>query len=71
MSTETTFITGALGFLGQHIVQAVHQHSPQSELRLLVRTPRPFFLPIESYPKVQMQRGELTEPYRYLEQYLV
>ena len=30
----TYFITGGFGFLGQYIVQAIHDYDPQGELRV-------------------------------------
>ncbi|MFZ6029481.1 MAG: NAD-dependent epimerase/dehydratase family protein [Chloroflexota bacterium] len=59
---STYFITGGLGFLGQYIVKALHDHDPQSALRVLVRTPRQTFLNIESLERVHLRRGELTRP---------
>ena len=58
----TYFITGGLGFLGQYIVQAIHAHDPQGELRVLVRTRRRTFLGIENLDRVQWVQGELTHP---------
>lgn len=58
----TYFITGGLGFLGQYIVQAIHEHDPQGELRVLVRTRRRTFLGIENLDRVQWVQGELTRP---------
>lgn len=58
----TYFITGGLGFLGQYIVQAIHEHDPQGELRVLVRTRRHTFLGIEALERVQWVHGELTRP---------
>jgi nucleoside-diphosphate-sugar epimerase len=58
----TYFITGGLGFLGQHIVQAIHAHDPQGELRVLVRTQRKTMLEIEKLNHMQWIRGELTQP---------
>jgi dihydroflavonol-4-reductase len=58
----TYFITGGFGFLGQYIVQAVHDHDPAGELRVLVRTPRQTALQIEKLPRVRLIRGELTQP---------
>lgn len=59
------FITGAFGFLGQHIVQALHQHDPGAGLRLLVRTPRRLHLPVDQLPQVSQVRGDLLEPAAY------
>lgn len=58
----TYFITGGLGFLGQYIVQAIHEHDPQAELRVLVRTQRKTFLGIETLQGVRWVHGELTKP---------
>lgn len=55
------FITGGFGFLGQHIVRAVHTHDPQGELRVLIRTPRKTFLHLQALERVQWTRGELTQ----------
>ena len=64
----TYFITGGLGFLGQYIVKAIHEHDPQAELRVLVRTQRRTLLGIESLPGVRWVRGELTRPETYAAQ---
>jgi nucleoside-diphosphate-sugar epimerase len=61
----TYFITGGFGFLGQHIVQAVHANDPDGELRVLVRTPRQTALQIEKLPRARLMRGELTQPETY------
>lgn len=58
----TYFITGGLGFLGQYIVQAIHEHDPKAELRVLVRTQRKTFLGIEALEGVRWVHGELTQP---------
>jgi len=63
----TYFITGGLGFLGQYIVQAIHAHDPQGELRVLVRTRSKTFLEIEKLDRVQWVRGELTQPETFAE----
>ena len=59
------FITGAFGFLGQHIVQALSEHDPTAGLRLLVRTPRKLHLPVDQLPQVRLVRGELLDPAGY------
>ncbi|MBN1148899.1 MAG: NAD-dependent epimerase/dehydratase family protein [Anaerolineales bacterium] len=59
------FITGGFGFLGQYIVQAIHDHDPQGELRVLVRTPRRTYLPIRSLERVRLASGELSKPESY------
>jgi nucleoside-diphosphate-sugar epimerase len=56
------FITGGFGFLGQYIVQAVHDFDPQGELRVLTRTQRKTFLNLEKLERVKWVRGELTQP---------
>ena len=57
----TYFITGGLGFLGQYIVQAIHAHDPQGELRVLVRSQRKTILEIEKLDRVRWIQGELTQ----------
>ena len=64
---STTFITGGFGFLGQYIVQAIHAHDPQGELRVLVRSQRKTFLEIEKLDRVRWVRGELTKPESFAE----
>ncbi|HLA08167.1 MAG TPA: NAD-dependent epimerase/dehydratase family protein [Anaerolineales bacterium] len=64
----TYFITGGYGFLGQYIVQAVHEHDPQAELRVLVRTQRKTFLPLEKLERVKWTRGELLKPESFAKQ---
>jgi nucleoside-diphosphate-sugar epimerase len=61
----TYFITGGLGFLGQYIVKAIHDHDPGAELRVLVRTQRKTFLGIESLDRMQWVRGDLLQPETY------
>ncbi|NTW13290.1 MAG: NAD-dependent epimerase/dehydratase family protein, partial [Anaerolineales bacterium] len=61
----TYFITGGLGFLGQYIVKAIHDHDPGAELRVLVRTERKTFLGIESLDRMQWVRGDLLQPETY------
>mgnify|MGYP001567482582 CR=1 FL=1 len=63
----TYFITGGFGFLGQYIVQAIHDHDPQGELRVLIRTQRKTFLNLESLDRVKWVRGELTQPESFAE----
>jgi len=63
----TYFITGGYGFLGQYIVDAIHKHDPEGELRVLIRTPRKTFLNLEKLDRVTWVRGELTKPETYLE----
>jgi dihydroflavonol-4-reductase len=62
MAGRTYFISGGFGFLGQHIVKAVHDHDPRSDLRVLVRTPRRTLLGIESMPGVRLLSGDLGRP---------
>lgn len=61
------FITGGFGFLGQYIVQAIHDFDPQGELRVLVRTQRKTLLNIQSLDRVKWVRGELTKPSSFAE----
>ena len=61
----TYFITGGLGFLGQYIVKAIHDHDPEAELRVLVRTQRKTYLGIESLDRIQWVRGDLFQPETY------
>ena len=63
----TYFITGGFGFLGQYIVQAIHDHDPQGELRVLIRTQRKTLLNLESLDRVKWVRGELTKPESFAE----
>ncbi|MBN2043750.1 MAG: NAD-dependent epimerase/dehydratase family protein [Anaerolineales bacterium] len=70
------FITGALGFLGQQIAWTLGcpsaganlvgcvQNAP-SAVRLLVRTQRRLFLPLDTLPQVKFVRGELGKPETY------
>jgi len=59
------FITGGFGFLGQYIVKAVHEHDPEAELRVLVRTKRKTLLGIESLERVHLVYAELEKPESY------
>lgn len=59
------FITGGLGFLGQYIVKAIHDHEPEAELRVLVRTQRETHLGIESLDRIQWVHGDLLQPETY------
>ena len=63
----TTFITGGFGFLGQYIVQAVHELDAQGELRVLTRTQRKTFLDLQKLERVKWVRGELTQPESFAE----
>jgi nucleoside-diphosphate-sugar epimerase len=58
----TYFITGGFGFLGQYIVQALHEHDPGAELRVLGRTQRKTFLGVENLENVRWIQGDLLEP---------
>ena len=61
------FITGGLGFLGQYIVQAIHAHDPQAELRVLIRTRRKMMSGLEKLKNIQWVQGELTQPETFTE----
>jgi nucleoside-diphosphate-sugar epimerase len=61
------FITGGFGFLGQYIVQAIHEHDLQGELRVLTRTQRKTFLDLQKLERVKWVRGELTQPESFAE----
>lgn len=61
----TYFITGGLGFLGQYIVKAIHEHDPEAELRVLVRTQRETHLGVESLDRIQWVHGDLLHPESY------
>jgi nucleoside-diphosphate-sugar epimerase len=61
------FITGGYGFLGQYIVQAIHEYDPQAELRVLIRTQRKTFLDLEKLERITWVRGELTQPESFIE----
>jgi len=63
----TYFITGGFGFLGQYIVQAVHNHDSQGKLRVLTRTPRKTFLDLKKLERIEWARGELTQPESFAE----
>jgi nucleoside-diphosphate-sugar epimerase len=62
------FITGGYGFLGQYVVQALHEHDPQAELRVLIRSQRKTFLDLEKLDRVKWMRGELTQPESFISQ---
>lgn len=64
----TYFITGGYGFLGQYIVQAIHEYDPRAELRVLIRTQRKTFLNLEALDRITWVRGELTQPESFIEQ---
>jgi dihydroflavonol-4-reductase len=59
---STYLITGGLGFLGQHIVKALHSYDPQAELRVLVRTRRQTVEGVENLPGVRLVSGNLEQP---------
>jgi dihydroflavonol-4-reductase len=63
----TYFITGGFGFLGQYIVQAIHNYDPQGELRVLTRTQRKTFLNLQKLDRVRWVCGELTQPESFAE----
>ena len=63
---DAYFITGGFGFLGQYVVQALSQHDPAAQLRVLVRTPRRTHLPVAQLPQVSLLHGELNDPATYL-----
>ena len=58
----TYFITGGFGFLGQYIVNAVHEHDPDAELRVLGRTRRSTLLGVEKLEQVRWIQGDLSQP---------
>jgi nucleoside-diphosphate-sugar epimerase len=60
-------ITGGYGFLGQYIVQEIHDHDPQAELRVLIRTQRKTFLDLEELERVTWVHGDLSQPETFLE----
>ena len=55
------FITGGFGFLGQYIVQALYEHDPGAELRVLGRTERKTLLGVENLENVHWIKGDLSE----------
>lgn len=59
------FITGGFGFLGQHIVMALHKHDPDAELRVLGRSKRKTFLGVENLENVRWIQGGLSQPEKY------
>ena len=59
------FITGGFGFLGQYIVQALHEHEPDAELRVLGRTQRTTMLGVENLERVRRIQGSLSQPETY------
>lgn len=62
MATQTYLVTGGCGFLGQYIVQAIHNHDPLAEIRVLDLKPRRTLLNIESIPNVKLISGDLRQP---------
>ena len=64
----TYFITGGYGFLGQYIVQAVHDYAATGELRVLIRSQRKTRLNLEKLDRITWTRGELTKPETFAEQ---
>ena len=65
---STYFITGGYGFLGQYIVQAVHDYDAAGELRVLVRRQRQTRLNLDKLDRINWTRGELTDPASFAEQ---
>ncbi|MEW5940786.1 MAG: NAD-dependent epimerase/dehydratase family protein [Chloroflexota bacterium] len=63
----TYFITGGYGFLGQYIVQAVHDHDPSGQLRVLIRSQRKTRLNLDKLDRIEWTRGELTQPETFAE----
>ena len=66
--TATYFITGGFGFLGQYIVKAIHEHDPEAELRVLVRTQRKTYLQLEKLDRISWISGELNRPETFADQ---
>jgi len=66
--TATYFITGGFGFLGQYIVKAIHEHDPEAELRVLVRTQRKTYLQLEKLDRIRWISGELNRPETFADQ---
>ncbi len=56
----TYFITGGFGFLGQYIVEAIHEHDQEAELRVLGRTRRTTLLGVEELDQVRWIQGDLS-----------
>ena len=65
---STYFITGGYGFLGQYIVQAVHDYDAAGELRVLIRSQRKTRLNLENLDRITWTRGELTKPETFADQ---
>ena len=65
---STYFISGGYGFLGQYIVQAVHDYDAAGELRVLIRSQRKTRLNLEKLDRITWTRGELTKPETFAEQ---
>lgn len=65
---STYFVTGGYGFLGQYIVQAVHDYDAAGELRVLIRSQRKTRLNLEKLDRITWTRGELTKPETFAEQ---
>ncbi len=57
----TYFITGGFGFLGQYIVQAIHDHDPSAKIRVLGRTARKTYLGVEKLENVRWVQGDLSK----------
>jgi dihydroflavonol-4-reductase len=62
MASQTYLVTGGCGFLGQYIVQAIHNHDPLAEIRILDLKPHSTLLNIESIPQVKLISGDLRQP---------
>ena len=58
----TYFITGGFGFLGQYIVQAIHDHDPNAKIRVLGRTAPNTYLGVEKLANVRWIQGDLSNP---------
>ena len=65
---STYFISGGYGFLGQYIVQAVHDYDATGEMRVLIRSQRKTRLNLEKLDRITWTRGELTKPETFAEQ---
>ncbi len=62
------FITGGFGFLGQHIVQALHDAYPESSLLVQARSSRVLHLPVDRLERVSIVRADLKYPEDYAAQ---
>ena len=66
MPGHTYFVSGGCGFLGQHVVKALHDHDPAADLRVLDLKSRPTLLGIEALPRVSMFFGDLRKPASFI-----